>query len=179
MKASKLFAVILLSLLPGVAHAASITNSVIVEDRAQRDGRRWIRERHTDNAGVTHDIVYMAEEGANATTAMTARVATIVSQLETGEVDSIMARATSDAPFAAPNLTYATAAQLRTRLREAYRTLSGWQAVCLGHYINSLGLSDAQLTAIFGVSGAQLTALKTKLSNATTRFNQVTSEAGQ
>ena len=40
-----------------------IVSSRIAEDSRQIDGRRWVREQHTDHVGVVHEIVYMAEVG--------------------------------------------------------------------------------------------------------------------
>jgi hypothetical protein len=38
----------------------SVVNSQIIEDAAQRDGRRWITERHTLDDGSYQDVTYMA-----------------------------------------------------------------------------------------------------------------------
>lgn len=40
-----------------------IISSRIAEDARQIDGRRWVREQHTDQMGVVHEVVYMAEVG--------------------------------------------------------------------------------------------------------------------
>ena len=40
-----------------------IVSSVIAEDSRQIDGRRWVREQHTDHVGVVREAVYMAEAG--------------------------------------------------------------------------------------------------------------------
>ena len=40
-----------------------IISSRIAEDSRQIDGRRWVREQHTDHVGVVHEVVYMAEAG--------------------------------------------------------------------------------------------------------------------
>lgn len=168
----------ILLLIAGAAQA-TITSSVIVEDAAQKDGRRYITERHTDHVGGTYEVRYIALAAADVNATMTARVATIEAELAENEIRKNLDNAVSDGSFVAPTTVHCTVAQIRARLRELYQTPSGWKAVCLGRYINSLGLTDQQLSSLFGVNGAQLTALKTKLANATTRFNQVTSEAGQ
>lgn len=164
--------------LAGQCLAATITQSTIVEDAAQRDGRRWITERHTDNAGVQHFVRYIAAAGADVNATMTARAPSVASELENREVTDNIRRALSDAPYT-PTTVYCSNNQLRSGVREIYRTVSGWPAICLGKNINALNLTDPQLTSLFGVSGAQLTALKNKLANATTKFNEVTAEAGQ
>jgi len=40
-----------------------IISSSIVEDSAQVDGRRWVREQHIDQLGIKYYRVYMAEVG--------------------------------------------------------------------------------------------------------------------
>lgn len=71
----------------------AIISSQIVFDLAQADGRRHVRERHTDGLGVTHDVDYMADAGTNATTEMNNRVANIDAQLKAAEIDRNLAEA--------------------------------------------------------------------------------------
>ena len=156
---------------------ATITQSTIVEDAPQKDGRRWITERHIDNSGAARLVTYLAPAAADATTTMTGRVATVVAEIEELEIQENMARALGDGPIDV-RLIYTTAAQNRARLRQIYQTAKGWQVVRLGWYINSLGLTDPQLSALFGVSGAQLTALKTKLAALATKYNDVIDDIG-
>lgn len=59
----------------------SIVNSEILEDRAQVDGRRHVRERHTDHLGQTYEVSYMAEAGADVAATMAARVPILEAQL--------------------------------------------------------------------------------------------------
>jgi len=40
-----------------------IVSSRLAEDSRQIDGRRWVREQHTDHVGVVHEVVYMVEAG--------------------------------------------------------------------------------------------------------------------
>jgi hypothetical protein len=40
-----------------------ILSSRLAEDSRQIDGRRWVREQHTDHVGIVHEVVYMAEVG--------------------------------------------------------------------------------------------------------------------
>jgi len=40
-----------------------LLSSRIAEDSRQIDGRRWVREQHTDHVGAVHEIVYLAEAG--------------------------------------------------------------------------------------------------------------------
>lgn len=54
-----------------------IVSSIIVEDHPQRDGRRAVREQHTDHNGQHHYAMYLAEPAANVSAMMTARAATL------------------------------------------------------------------------------------------------------
>ena len=153
----------------------SIVQSIIVSDSPQKDGRRYIRERHTDHVGVHHECVYLAEAGADANVALANRVAVIVVQLEENEHSQNINRALD---HLMPVFIHTTAGQFRTRLRELFKTLSGWDAVRMGAFIHSLSLTDNQLKSLFGVNDAQLPTLKTKLSNAATRYADVQAEAG-
>lgn len=50
-----------------------ITSSTIAWDRPQRDGRRDVREQHTDHNGVQHHVDYLAEPAMDVNAVMTAR----------------------------------------------------------------------------------------------------------
>lgn len=156
----------------------SITASEIIEDHAQADGRRHVRERHTDHLGIHHHVAYMAESGANATTAMTARV----SQIEAGLVERELGENESRAlegPFAGPTLQHCTAAQVRARIRQLFKNASSFQLCRLAWYIQQLGLTDNQLKAMFGVNDAQLVTLKAKLASLEAKYNDVSDEQGE
>jgi hypothetical protein len=58
--------------------------------------------------------------------------------------------------------------------------MTGWPAAQMGNFINSLNLSDVSLENVFGVSaGAQLTALKTRLTNLAATYAAGITSAGQ
>ena len=59
----------------------TITSSEIVANDLQADGRRYIRERHTDDTGDTHDAYYLAKVGTDHNAVMLARVAGIEAQI--------------------------------------------------------------------------------------------------
>lgn len=151
----------------------SIVNSQIIEDRVQRDGRRSIGELHTDHVGGTYYYTYLAEAADNVQARMAARVAEIEAGLAKSECDGMIAAGVLRA------FVHATVATLRQRLRAAYREANAAEVCRLAAFVVSLGLSDAQYTALFGVSGAQLTTLKTKLSNQAAKYTAIISEAGQ
>jgi hypothetical protein len=154
-----------------------IVSSVVVQDAAQRDGRRAVRERHTDQLGLTCDVFYLAEAAASAPAALAVHAGVIDAGLITAELDANERAALAQQ---SPTFNYCTLAQFRTRLRQRFSEFTGWDLVRLGKFINGLGLSDAQLQSLFGVSaGAQLTALKTKLANMAAHYDAVTADQGQ
>jgi hypothetical protein len=52
-----------------------IVQSVIAWDLPQTDGRRVVREEHTDDAGVVHVFDYMAETDTDINAKLAARAA--------------------------------------------------------------------------------------------------------
>jgi hypothetical protein len=154
-----------------------IATSTIVEDSTQRDGRRWIRERHTDHTGAMHDVVYLAESGENATTVMTARVDQILDQLRNAEIAANIAKALNGELVFSTN--HSTGNQNLAALRETFKTATKWELLTLGYVIHTTRLSDNQLKNLFTVNDAQLPALKTKLSNLATRYTEALAEVGQ
>src|SRR3990167_5429163 len=117
-----------------------ITSSTIIEDSIQADGRRFIRERHTDHLGVFHEISYLAESTANAETAMTARVTQIVEQLKQAEINANMSKSlNAELVF---TFNHSTVAENRTALRGLFKTATKWELLTLGWVINALALSD-------------------------------------
>ncbi len=58
-----------------------ITNSIIIAEHVQRDGRRDITERHVTDTGETIDVHYRAEAKADVERTMRDRVAVIEAQL--------------------------------------------------------------------------------------------------
>lgn len=155
----------------------AISSSIIIEDSAQPDGRRWIRERHTDHLGATHDVVYMAESATNASEVMSNRVASILSQLKQAEINANMAKALNGELTFIFN--HSTVAENRTVLRELFMVSTKWELTTLAWVIHELSLSDTQLKNLFGVNDAQLPALKTKLLNQHDRYEDILAEVAQ
>jgi len=59
----------------------AIISSIIAEDQAQKDGRRSIREIHTDHLGKQHSVSYMAKAESDVNAVMIARLSQINAQL--------------------------------------------------------------------------------------------------
>ncbi len=69
----------------------SIETSEIVEDSIQIDGRRHIREVHTDHVGVEHHYVWMAEAGQDVDIVMSNRASRLPDHLAQQEIEANMA----------------------------------------------------------------------------------------
>ena len=59
-----------------------IVSSVIAADDVQADGRRSIREHHTDDRGIVYSASYLGLSNTDANTVMLARVPEIENQAE-------------------------------------------------------------------------------------------------
>ena len=167
----------LVAMLSGSSSAA-INASVIVSDNVQADGRRYIRERHTDAAGQVVEIVYLAASDTNAASVMAGRVALIDALLKQNELDRNLANALSDsAP--APTIVYSTKLEFGAVLREAFKQSKGRDTVRLGWYISQFNLTDNQLKSLFSLSDAQLAIFKPKLITWTAEYNAMQAEVGE
>jgi hypothetical protein len=169
----------ILLLLAGSARGA-ITGSVIVEDRAQADGRRWIRERHTDHTGEVHFIVYMAAAGANATTAMTNRVALIEEQLAAAEMSRNISQIDRDGiePLnPVITLQHTTIDQLGAEVRARFQSATGAKAAVIAEWL--LTRTDAQLRNAFGMTQTQVNSLKTRLQSKVTILTNLRNQTGE
>jgi hypothetical protein len=69
----------------------SIVSSVYVLDyHTQSDGRRYVRELHTDSVGVVHVVEYLAVSGADYQAIANARATTIETTLAEQEAEAII-----------------------------------------------------------------------------------------
>ena len=156
----------------------SITSSVIIEDQSQVDGRRHVRERHTDHLGVFHFVSYVAASGFDATTALAATAVSLVTQLREREILRNMAIALGAAD-GVTSFQHSTGTQNATALRELYKISTKEAALRLGWYVWNYGLTDAQYKNFWGINDAQLVLLKTKLSAQAQAYEDMLLEAGE
>jgi hypothetical protein len=157
---------------------ATISSSQIIEDVKQVDGRRWILERHIDNAGIERLVRYLAAAGDDTAALLATHAAQVAANLAAGEVAANVAVVTALGSAATPTFTYSTVAQNAAGLREAYRGATRIDAVMVGDYLDTL--SSAQLQAAFGLTAGQVATLKTnKLDPAASLATQVRVVAGQ
>lgn len=153
-----------------------ITSSEIIEDRAQIDGRRSIRERHTDDLGAMHHVSYLAEAAADVSAAMTARVPQIEAALVESEHEANLA-AVGDSGNGA-TFKYTTQAQFLVRLRVLYTLSTGLRACFIGRWFHLASLSDVVLRNLFGITQGQVAGLRTKFSNQNTLLTNLAAENG-
>lgn len=145
----------------------------ILEDRAQRDGRRWITERH-DIGGDSMTISYLAEAGIDAVAAAEARTVFLAQQAQASEILRIVQMLLNAEVASMPR--HATMAQVGAAVREAYRTLRAWPLIVLSAWLHTR--SDAELREWFGVRPTGLTQLRAKLQQRATIKQQIESEQG-
>jgi hypothetical protein len=155
----------------------AIVSSVIVEDAIQRDGRRWVREHHTDHLGIVHAIAYLAAAGFDAAAALLARVATLEASLREREIAANIASIVTEGRFAVTTFVHSTVAQNRAALREAYRTATRVEAIMVGDFLNTL--TNTQLQNLFNLTGAEVTTLRTnKLAPAAAAADDIRASTG-
>lgn len=157
----------------------AITSSTIIEDRAQRDGRRHVCEQHVDHVGLIHLVRYMAEAAANVAAAMTARVASIEASLKERELQKSLQAALQEGPAVQPTLNWSTNTEFGLYLREFYKTATQRDACRIGWYVTQFNLTDNQLRTFFGLTAGQVTAARTKLSGLATQYESLLTAAGE
>jgi len=139
----------------------SITNSTYEFDGpVQADGRRYVRETHTDHLGALHLISYLAAVGADYSSIMAARVA----QIEAGLADLEYANNLSNDALATQHI---TKADLLAKFREAYRSASKEDLARLATWVirrvTQGDVTEAQLQSAFGLTDPQYATLRAKM----------------
>lgn len=156
----------------------SIVSSAIVEDSVQKDGRRWVRERHLDQVGLEYVIAYLAQSADNATTIMNARATQLALDITAAEIAANVAQIMVAGSLASPTFIYSTMLQSRNALRLAYQNSTRIEAVMIGDFLSSL--TDAQLQAAFSMTAGQVTTLRSnRLTPAAATASAIRAAAGQ
>ena len=76
-----------------------------------------------------------------------------------------------------PTFNHSTRGQLAQRLRDRFRTASRLEALQIARFFAAL--TDAQLKALFTLSDAQTTALRTRLEDMMTAVDRIRAAVGQ
>lgn len=156
----------------------SIVSSQILEDAAQKDGRRWIRELHIDQAALRYIRAYLTTAVADASAALAAYATQLALDIVAAEIAMNIAGVMVNGSLATISLVYSTAAQNRTAGRAAYLNAARVEAIMIGDFLSSL--TDAQLQTIFSMTAGQVTTLRTnKLTPAATSASAIRAAAGQ
>jgi hypothetical protein len=151
-----------------------IVSSQVVEDAPQIDGRRHVRERHTDDLGESFDVLYMAQAGDDANAPLAARANRIDAALLEAEHQINLAAVVNDD---APTFRRTTLIQFAQKLRAAYAVATGLRACRIGRRFHLFGLTNAQMDALFGTTNAtQRTNLRNKFQ---AQFNLLASVAAE
>jgi hypothetical protein len=154
----------------------SIVSSIIVEDHAQVDGRRSVRERHTDHLGAVEDVSYLAEVGADVATAMTTRVAILEARAAETEMTRNIAFIVAG-EYEKVTANYITVADARATIRALYQTENGEIIGRLAGFL--LTLTDAVLRTLFTLTQAQVNQLKTRMQAKVDALNVVLTMVGE
>jgi len=139
----------------------AIVSSSIIEDAAQIDGRRHIRERHIDHLGVAHFRLYMANAGVNVAPWLAATAAALPGWLSDTEIALNFSRISQDGDLAVPTLVYSTANDNAAFVRREYKSATREQAMMIGAYLSTL--TNAQLRNLFNLTDPQVAQLRTKV----------------
>jgi hypothetical protein len=143
----------------------SITSSVVtVESVAQRDGRRWVREVHSDGQGVAAIIDYLGASDASSTAQGIANTRATSLNVSLGDAEFAAKRLINASPLP---LRWQTGAQLLARIRAAYRQYSQAELARLARWVLARivdgTVTDLQLQNAFGLTGPQWVALKARM----------------
>lgn len=138
----------------------TIVSSVIDSDAPQKDGRRWIRELHTDNLGLVHERNYLVEPDYDAVAALADYAVWLDDYLVKNEVYQNTQSVLMNGAAATYTFNYSTQDQNAAVLNEAYTTnkYRGVDLINIGEFINAL--TDTQLMTLFAMDQVTVDALR-------------------
>ena len=154
-----------------------IVTSVVVEDRPQTDGRRAIRERHTDQLSVLHFRDYLCAAGVNVPATFPTTVAILDQQLKIWEFEANLQVIFVQGDLASPVWQHLTITEAGTPMRNAYKASTREQAYALGAFLDTL--TNQQLSNMFGYTGQQLTNLRANLVTKRTQWHDYIAAVGE
>ncbi len=152
----------------------AIVLSEIIENSVQIDGRRWIKERHTDSIGIRHFITYLANSNFDYNAALSARIANLEESLKLNEIQKNYQAILSDTPL---TFNHVTLNEFSTAIRIIYMAARGEEACRLSKWM--LERTDAQLRSIFNIVQGQVAALRTRLQTKVDKLSAVLAESGE
>lgn len=158
----------------------SITSSVVTIEAAQKDGRRWVHEAHSDAIGVAQLVDYLGSSDVASTAQATANARALVLNIVLADTEFAAKRMIDASPLP---LRWQTAAQFIARIRAAYKSFGKVDLARLAtwilHRITDGTVTDAQLQAAFGLTSGQWTTLKARMQTLANEQADIDSAAGQ
>lgn len=155
----------------------AIVSSTHTVGPAQKDGRSFVYEVHTDQYGQVYLAEYLAVANADYVTIKTDRAAVIYQSLIDAEIAAMLVLG------AALTLRFANKNALAAAYRQAYKAASRDEAARLAKWlldhIDAGDFTDAQVQSAFGLTAGQYTTLKTKWTNLRTAYNAVIAAQGE
>lgn len=155
----------------------AIVSSAYVTGPAQRDGRRYVTETHTDSAGGKHLRAYLAAVGADHQAIANARAALVSEEIAQSE---FMAVLDSDGAIVVVHQTMAQFAQrLRAYFQASERFECGRVARWIMNRLDAGHITEAQMRNAFGLTALQWSNLRAKLVDLRTQYNAVDAARGE
>jgi len=141
------------------------SSSYTLDGHDQKDGRKYVRESHTDHLGVVYAREYLAPVGADYSTLLADYAAALAAALRDGQArDNLSKDSMTEWIFE-----HVTVGQMRTALRLAYRDATKFEAARLARFVNELTIG--QIETVFNVNTATATAIKNKASDLASRYD--------
>jgi hypothetical protein len=154
-----------------------ISSSTTAEVGIQRDGRRWVLEKHVDHLGVEHIRHWLAQAGDDLVAALADYATRLLDALRDTEIARNVSAVMADGRLAVTTTDYSTAMQGINALRVAYQSATRTEAIFIGDFLGSL--TDAQLRNAFDITQGQVTTLRTnKLTPAETAATTIRAASG-
>jgi hypothetical protein len=158
----------------------AITSSVVTVEHAQIDGRRYVREVHSDAQGVAAQIDYLGPANAQTTAQSVANARALILNVTLAD-EEVLGKVEIDAtPLP---LRFQTAAEFLQRIRDIYRHLSREQLARLARWItrriDAGDVTVAQLRNAWGLTLAQWNALETRMRALRTNIEAVDAAVGE
>jgi hypothetical protein len=158
----------------------AITSSVVTVGHAQIDGRRWVREVHSDAQGEAQTVDYLGSSDAATTAQGIANTRATVLNLSLADAECVYKLSVDASP--AP-LRWQTAAEFADRMRAIYRSATKEQLARLAIWVTrriDLGQVTAlQFRTAFGLTAGQWTTLETKMRTLRTNQEAVDAAVGE
>lgn len=140
-----------------------VSSTFELERHAQRDGSRYVIERHVDGHGVEHVVSYLARGVMDHAAILAARAEQLSEQVAKREFEEAI-----DFDGWRP-LKHQTPAEFAARLRRRYRSASSIECARIATWIlDRIGdgdFTENQVRNAFGLTAVQWSALKARLTS--------------